>query len=681
MGLSCTPPLRHLTSDSVSKYTHYSAIMDSDLTASHWDDVLLPSTNYNKSSSFPSHLGNQFADMGLGEEDSKDDDESEEEEDEDNNGNTEFSGSNTYGSSSFGVGTQQQHQAELDQIHEMRREELKEQKSALMSELTEGSAFDEMETSIANPSKVTSSDPLFGDKGKVLTESNATEHPVDHIQSPKKTLQLKGSLFRAHRSRKYPSSTVVKQLKEDIGISDPLSAVASKPQSDATEQSTSPQNKASDLVKESNAPLYDIQPESTKDEETILSNTAESSSESKHKRKLSVPGTDISVGNPIKVGDITNAHIVYSIETRNLQLLPSEEAQLNRFTVSRRYRDFCWVYKQLQISHPGRIIPPPPSKKTYIGRFNENFIENRRLSLEKMLQKISKIEAFMNDPSFVIFLTSDDFVRDSKERERTGGVALDESGEPETDSMLSTSVVTGSGTGGFMSSLFSIPTKLPEPEPYFSRKKAYIEDLEHNLKTFHRSLELIAGQRIEIVAVTEEIATIIDELADLEILKTTTQLLKAFADIHVKLKENLDRVNLQDQLTLGFTIEEYLRIIGSVKYIFETRTKTYNQFFTFQQDLIKKEESLNKASHKAKSEKYNMLKFEVDNLRQKTAQFEKSFNAISETIKEEMDNFEMERVDDFRNSVEIYIESSIESQKEAIELWETFYERQHLDQI
>ncbi|KAF3990598.1 hypothetical protein FT663_01673 [Candidozyma haemuli var. vulneris] len=666
--------------------------MDDDLTASHWDDVLSPSTKFGTASAIPSHLGNQFADLNLDDphRDNEPDEEEEEEdqdEQEDENETGGYGDHHGYGSSSYGgVGSNlnQQNQAELDQIHELRKEELKEQKSALMSELTEGSAFEDLESSVASPSKVSSSDPLFADRGKVLTESNATEpSPSEQHHSPKKASQLKGSQFRAQRTRRYTSSTVVKQLKEETGVVDPLTDLASKPEVDEAEPSSAPHDKANDLVKESNAPLYDIKQENADERQSEISQPISdtASDHSKLKRRPSSSGAEIAVGNPVKVGDITNAHIVYSIETRNLQLSPAEEPQENRFTVTRRYRDFCWVYKQLQISHPGKIIPPPPSKKTYIGRFNENFIENRRLSLEKMLQKISKIQSLSTDPSFVIFLTSEDFARDSKERERSGGVVLDDSGEPESDGASTNAVVTGSGTGGFMSSLFSIPAKLPEPDSYFSKKKAYIEDLEHNLRTFHRSLELIAGQRLEIVGVTEEIATIIDELADLEISKATSLLLKAFAEIHMKLKDNLDRVNLQDQLTLGFTIEEYLRIIGSVKYIFETRTKTYNQYHTFQQDLIKKEDSLNRASHKAKSEKYNILKFEVDNLRQKTTQFEKSFNAISETIKEEMDNFEMERVDDFRNSVEIYIESSIESQKEAIELWETFYERQHLDQI
>lgn len=59
------------------------------------------------------------------------------------------------------------------------------------------------------------------------------------------------------------------------------------------------------------------------------------------------------------------------------------------------------------------------------------------------------------------------------------------------------------------------------------------------------------------------------------------------------------------------------------------------------------------------------MNFEVDKLKQRTESFEKSFKEISETIKQELENFEYERIDDFRNSVEIFIESAIESQKEA----------------
>ncbi|PYD07510.1 hypothetical protein DND47_30780, partial [Pseudomonas syringae pv. syringae] len=134
-----------------------------------------------------------------------------------------------------------------------------------------------------------------------------------------------------------------------------MSVLANTSDGEDAENPTKRSKKADDFVRESNAPLYDIE-HNTGREETQASETTDEHSKdsSNHKKRKASLSTEISVGNPVKVGDITNAHIVYSIESRNLQLNPSEIAQNNRFAVTRRYRDFCWVYKQLQLSHPGR---------------------------------------------------------------------------------------------------------------------------------------------------------------------------------------------------------------------------------------------------------------------------------------------------------------------------------------
>ena len=306
-----------------------------------------------------------------------------------------------------------------------------------------------------------------------------------------------------------------------------------------------------------------------------------------------------------------------------------------------------------------------------------------------MLSKISHSPSLQEDPDFIMFLVSEDFGNESKEREKLSGSGASLQNDEFLDNDSNTSntdsapVTVGNNTGGFMSSIFSMSQKIEEPDEYFIQKKEYIESLEHNLRVFYKSIELINNQRQEMAGLVDEISLTIDELASLEILKITTDLLSSFSDVQLKLKENLDRINLQDQLTLGFTIEEYLRIIGSIKYVFESRSKIYQQYYNFNQDYIKKQAQLNKLNKKFKvqNDKAGNLNFEVDKLRAKVQTFEKKFNLISETIKSELERFEFEKIDDFRNSVEIFIESSIESQKEAIELWETFYERENLSEI
>ena len=126
-------------------------------------------------------------------------------------------------------------------------------------------------------------------------------------------------------------------------------------------------------------------------------------------------------------------------------------------------------------------------------------------------------------------------------------------------------------------------TKVTEPDQYFITKK----HLEYNLKQFYKTIELIGQQRLDMIGILDEIALTMSELAGLEISKVTSDLLSAFSEVELKIKDNLDRINLQDQLTLGFTIEEYLRIIGSINFVFDTRLNVYQQYHNSNQELSK----------------------------------------------------------------------------------------------
>lgn len=656
-----------------------------DLTASHWDDVISPHSEYtyNAASSSIPPLNNQFSELSV--DDSEDNEEDDEEDDEVQNPQTPRDGySNPID----------------EQRGELEKDERNDHKHKLLSELTHGSEENQLESFIKSPEHINPSESLFNEKDSPIKPSTSVSH--EQPVSPKRVSNLKTSKYKPTRLRKFSSKTIVQHLgnenntKEPLGpLGEPTDARIDKESAASNGNGGGLNNNNKDLlVQQLDAPLYDID-NGTKNE--LPNKIDHSSQKSASNDDTSIAHTvnapsnlEISVGDPMKVGDITNAHIVYSIKTRNKkpdsQLLPQGT---DTFIVSRRYKDFRWIYHQLQNNHPGKIIPPPPTKQTYIGRFNENFIENRRLSLEKMLNKISHSPSLQEDSDFIMFLVSEDFGNESKEREKLSGSGAslqnDEflDNESNTSNTDSTPVTVGNNAGGFMSSIFSMSQKIEEPDEYFIQKKEYIESLEHNLRVFYKSIELINNQRQEMAGLVDEISLTIDELASLEILKITTDLLSSFSDVQLKLKENLDRINLQDQLTLGFTIEEYLRIIGSIKYVFESRSKIYQQYYNFNQEYIKKQAQLNKLNKKFKvqNDKASNLNFEVDKLRAKVQTFEKKFHLISETIKSELERFEFEKIDDFRNSVEIFIESSIESQKEAIELWETFYERENLSKI
>jgi len=74
-------------------------------------------------------------------------------------------------------------------------------------------------------------------------------------------------------------------------------------------------------------------------------------------------------------------------------------------TVARRYSDFVWLRRVLTEEFPALWVPPLPPKKI-MGRFEKDFVQGRRLDLQRFLDRIDAIDAFGDSEAFVAFLSS-----------------------------------------------------------------------------------------------------------------------------------------------------------------------------------------------------------------------------------------------------------------------------------
>jgi len=74
-------------------------------------------------------------------------------------------------------------------------------------------------------------------------------------------------------------------------------------------------------------------------------------------------------------------------------------------TVARRYSDFVWLRRVLTEEFPALWVPPLPPKKM-MGRFDKDFVEGRRLDLQRFLDRIDAIDAFGDSEAFLAFLSS-----------------------------------------------------------------------------------------------------------------------------------------------------------------------------------------------------------------------------------------------------------------------------------
>ncbi|KAL8300244.1 hypothetical protein RB593_009880 [Gaeumannomyces tritici] len=357
------------------------------------------------------------------------------------------------------------------------------------------------------------------------------------------------------------------------------------------------------------------------------------------------PSFWISVGDPHKVGDMTGSHIVYSVRTKT----SSKGYRQPEFEVKRRYRDFLWLYNTLHGNNPGVVVPPPPEKQA-VGRFESNFVESRRQALEKMLNKTAAHPTLQNDPDLKLFLESESFNVDIKHKERR---------EPNL----------GTESKGMLSSLGigTSSNKFVEQDDWFHDRRVYLDALENQLKALLKAIDTMVGQRKAMAEAAGDFSASLHALSTVELSPALSGPLDALSELQTTIRDVYDRQAQQDVLTFGIVIEEYLRLIGSVKQAFSQRQKAFYAWHTADTELTKRRSAQDKLLRQGRSQqdRLNQVGAEVADAERKVHQARLLFEDMGRLMRSELDRFEREKVEDFKSGVETFLESAVEAQKEV----------------
>ncbi|KAF9199478.1 Vacuolar protein sorting-associated protein 5 [Haplosporangium sp. Z 27] len=364
-----------------------------------------------------------------------------------------------------------------------------------------------------------------------------------------------------------------------------------------------------------------------------------------------LPWFEITVGEPQKVGDVISPHIVYKVHIKT----NSTAFKSNDFTVQRRYRDFLWLYNQLTTHNPG-VIVPPVSEKHAIGRFQDEFVESRRIALERCLRKMTAHPMLYGDPDLKLFLESDSLVAEIKEKRQDSKGFMTKFGET-------------------LSSATTF-TKVHETDEWFESRRNQLDVLDSQLKSLLKAIEAIIKQRKDLGSASAEFGESIVSLAGTELNKPLANSLLVLGNLKIRIKELHDRQAHMDVLTLEHTVDEYIRTIGSIKIAFMARAKFNQNMVQAQNDLSKKKasfEKMNQPSRKTKPERIQQLQHEIAEAEQRLESAKTEFEEISSLVRQEFDRFDREKVEDFKQSVEAFLASMVKHQREIVGLWENYF--------
>ncbi|CCM01808.1 uncharacterized protein FIBRA_03876 [Fibroporia radiculosa] len=360
----------------------------------------------------------------------------------------------------------------------------------------------------------------------------------------------------------------------------------------------------------------------------------------------------ITVDDPQKVGDPIRAYTMYTVHTKTTSPLYSKSS----FSVLRRYSDFLWLYETLSQNNPGVVVPPVPEKNPY-RRFDENFVQQRRFALEKCIQKIANHPVLQKDSDLKMFLESDSFALDIKQRKAE--LAHEKGG------LMAT---IGHSLAG---------PRYYETDEWFDRQKAYLDSLESQLRGLVKSIDLVAKHRSELSAATGEFAQVLTELSASDLGDQLSGLFSGLAEVERKAQELQSTQSREDVVTIMGTVDEYSRLISSVRLAFSSRIRTYHNWQSADGHVrrVKQTHETNRAQGRIPSDQLSRSLSIIAEAERRALDAKQEFDQVSRLVKSEVARFEQERIEDFKNSLEAFLDGMISRQKELIATWESYQQR------
>lgn len=208
-----------------------------------------------------------------------------------------------------------------------------------------------------------------------------------------------------------------------------------------------------------------------------------------------------------------------------------------------------------------------------------------------------------------------------------------------------------------------------------------------------KAMDTVVMQRKGLAEAAGDFSGSLHALALVELSPALSSPLDGLSELQLRIRELYERQAQQDILTLGITIDEYIRLIGSVKTAFTQRQKAFHTWHAAESDLQKRKHTQDKLLRQGRTQqdRLNQVSADVADAERKVHQTRLQFEDMGRLMRNELQRFEKEKVEDFKSGVETFLESAVEAQKEVsehvlsvlvkpltflfsqlIELWETF---------
>jgi sorting nexin-1/2 len=282
--------------------------------------------------------------------------------------------------------------------------------------------------------------------------------------------------------------------------------------------------------------------------------------------------------------------------------------------VLRRFSDFLGLHEQLveKYLRLGIIIPPAPSKniigstKVKMGGQQNNetgngngleWVENRRASLERFLNRTAAHPTLRLDENFINFLEN----------------------EQELPRATNTAAISSAGVMRLFNrvgeTVNKITYKMDENDAWFADKITEIDTLDSHYQKLHLAVKSLVSHRQELALLTGNVAKSAAMLSTCEEHVGLSKALSQLADVEEKIEILRSEQSNSDFYILSEMIKDYIGLLASIKDVFHERVKVFQNWQNAQIQLTKKRENKAKIELNQRNDKIDLAQKEVEEVR------------------------------------------------------------------
>ncbi|KAI9100558.1 hypothetical protein DFS34DRAFT_648473 [Phlyctochytrium arcticum] len=356
-----------------------------------------------------------------------------------------------------------------------------------------------------------------------------------------------------------------------------------------------------------------------------------------------------SVSDPHKINQM-GSYIAYQVKTQT----DCPDYSAGEIVVSRRFSDFLWLYNRLVENFFGVIIPPIPGKQAR-GRFEDDFVQNRRAGLDTFIRKVAVHPILQTSEDLRAFLASTSFNTDKKKSDVKPFGHLSEA----------------------VGSVDRIPAKAEDLVAIQAKYAACAS----NIRAISQSVQHWQSSHQDHACATCELGDGIQSLNHIRINGSMSARFATFIDVHNSVKDyQTEQHKAISHLCLQ--MDFLTRLLTSIEVAFDGYNKGLSNCQNADNSLHKKRENLEKLKNakSTRSDKIASATIEVEEAKNNVLVVRGTFESLTELLRSEIARCEREIGEDILFAYKRFLLEYVDLHEKIIAQWQIYQTQPPLEQ-